>query len=385
MFLLTLLINLTFLWLILFPIIFIHEMGHALTARILGFKVFSVTMGYGRKILEFELFQIPIIFNLFPLQGLTLALAKTRRLFKTRMWLYVAGGPATHILSVFLCYQILGADGFLETISPRNLFLGFAPLTGFIYANAFLFLNAMIPRKLHLPTGPAFNDGYQLLTIPFRKTEWLEDLELVFIELEAIGFIRQEEYDDALKIYEKLRKLKPDNYLMNMNIGQIYLAKGEVEKSRNLFVETFEKLDKEKGDDKLYRHFFYVLYNNIAWTNVIYPQEDLLQQADNYSKKALNSSPRFTAFVGTRGSVLIRKGEIEAGLELLKRAFKHHSDEASRSAEALFIGIGEAKLGNRQKAMEWLEKARKIHSHHFFFPIAENEIKEIINSPKIEK
>ena len=360
-------------------------MGHAVTARILNFRVFSVTMGYGRRILEFEIFQIPIIFNLLPLQGITSALAKTRRLFRTRMWLYIAGGPATHILSVFLCFQVLGANDFLETIFPRSLFVGFAPLTAFIYANVILFLNAMIPQKLHLPTGPAFNDGYHLLTIPFTKTEAIKDLELAFVEMETINFIRQEKYDDALKIYEKLQQLLPDNFLMNINIGQIHLAKGEVEKARILFTETLEKLEKEKGKDEAYKHYFYLLYNNIAWTSIVYPRQDLLDQADEYSEKALNFSPRFTAFLGTRGSVLIRKGEIEAGINLLKTALKHHSDAVARSAESLSIGIGEAKLGNRRKALEWLEKARKIHSSHFFFPIAEKEIIETINLPAIEK
>jgi tetratricopeptide (TPR) repeat protein len=121
------------------------------------------------------------------------------------------------------------------------------------------------------------------------------------------------------------------------------------------------------------------LYNNIAWTNVVYFREDLLEEADDYSNKALSSSPKFSVFLGTRGAVLIRKGEVREGIELLKKAFRHHSENAARSAEGLFIGIGEAKLGNKKEALARLEQARKIHSNQHFFSIAEKEIIETIN------
>jgi membrane-associated protease RseP (regulator of RpoE activity) len=56
MFFLTLLSNLLIIFLMLFPIIFLHELGHAFVGRILGFKVFSIVMGYGKNLFEFELF-----------------------------------------------------------------------------------------------------------------------------------------------------------------------------------------------------------------------------------------------------------------------------------------------------------------------------------------
>jgi tetratricopeptide (TPR) repeat protein len=378
MYILTLLSNLAFVYLMFFPVVFVHELGHAATARFLGFKVFGVVMGYGRKILEIEAFKIPIRLNLIPLQGLTLALPKTKTLFKTRTWFYIWGGLITHVLSVFLCYKLLGADEFFNAIHPKNLFIHFAPLTAFIYANAFLFLGNAIPQKLSLPTGTAYTDGYQLLALPFRKSKGLDELNLVFEEMKAIKYMQQEKYDDALEIYEMLRTLKPDNFLMSMNVGHIELAKGNLDAARDTFVETLEKLEKEKPEDKSYERFKYILYNNIAWTNVVYSREELLAQADDYSEKALNSSPKFAVFLGTRGAVLVRKGEIQQGIELLKRAFKYQSENAARSAEALFIGIGEAKLDNRKEALSRLEQARNLHSNHSFFPIAEKEIIETL-------
>lgn len=376
MYIFTLLLNLALVYLMFFPVIFVHELGHAATARFLGFEVFAVVMGYGRKILEVVAFKIPIRLNLIPLQGLTFALPKTKTLFKTRTWFYVWGGLITHVLSVFLCYELLGADEFFNTIHPKSIFIHLAPVTAFVYANAFLFLGNVVPQKLNLPTGTAYTDGYQLLALPFRKSKGLDELHLVFEEMKAIKYMQQEKYDDALKIYETLRALKPDNFLMNMNVGHIELAKGNLETARSMFVEALEKLQQKKPDDKNYERFKFVLYNNIAWTNVVYAREDLLAQADDYSDKALNSSPKFAVFLGTRGAVLVRKGEIKEGIELLKRAFKYQSDDAARSVEALFIGIGEAKLGNRKEALHRLKQARNLHSKHSFFPIAEKEIIE---------
>lgn len=315
-----------------------------------------------------------------------MALPKTRKLFKTRMWFYVAGGLVVQILLVVLCYLILGENEFLDTIHPKNIFIRFAPITDFVYANAFLFFINIIPSKVNLPTGPAHTDGYRLLTIPFIKAEGLDELNLLFEELEAIECIRLEKFDEALKKYEGFQKLKPDNFLMNVNIAQIQLAKGNLEEARKMFVDVLERIETEKPRNKIdeqnYERFRYILYNNIAWTNVVYHRADLLEEADDYSRKALNSSPKFSAFLGTRGAVLIRKGQIKEGIELLKRAYKYHSDNSARSAELMLIGIGEAKLGNKKQALSKLEQARKIHSNNYFFPIAEKEIIESLNSNK---
>jgi len=234
--------------------------------------------------------------------------------------------------------------------------------------------------KLHLPTGTAYTDGYHLLTLPFKETKGLDELNLAFEEMKAFEYIQQERYNEALEIYEKLQELKPDNFLMNLNVGHIQLFKGNLEKARNIFINVLERLEKEKADDMGYEHFRYILYNNIAWTNIVHFRENLLEQADNYSRKALDSSPKFGVFLGTRGAVLIRKGNIKEGISLLKKALKYHSENSARSAEALFIGIGEAQLGNRREALERLEQARNLHSSHHFFSIAEQEIIEIINA-----
>ena len=383
MFILILLFNLLLIYLMFFPIIFLHELGHAFTARILGFKVFSVVMGYGKNLFEIEIFKIPIRLNLIPLQGLTMALPKTKRLFKTRTWFYVSGGLLVQVLLAFLCYSILGKNDFIHTIQPKSIFIQIAPITDFIYANSFLLFINIIPKKLNLPTGNAHTDGYRLLTIPFIKSKGLDELGLLFDELEAIECIRLEKFDEALEKYEEFQKLKPDNFLMNLNIGQIQLAKGNLEMARSMFIDVLERIETERAneklDEKIYERFRYILYNNIAWTNIVYLREDLLEQADEYSRKALSSSPKFGAFLGTRGAVLIRKGQVNEGIHYLKRAYKYHSDNSARSAELLLIGIGEAKLGNKKQALLRLEQARKIHSKNYFFPIAEKEIIETIN------
>ena len=74
---------------------------------------------------------------------------------------------------------------------------------------------------------------------------------------------------------------------MNMNVGHIELAKGNLETARSMFVEALEKLEQVKPNNQNFERFKYVLYNNIAWTNVVYYREELLEQADDYSDKAV--------------------------------------------------------------------------------------------------
>jgi tetratricopeptide (TPR) repeat protein len=377
----TLIVNLAIAYFLLFPIIFVHELGHAFTAKALDFKVFYIKMGYGKRLAKFRLFDIPIELNRYPMMGITVAFPKTKEFFKTRIWFYILGGPITHVIQILMCWLFLGNDSFLNQIYPIAFVTSISPLTALIYSNTYLFLISIIPMKINSSIGSLKNDGLNLLSIPFQKTNETTDLETVAEEMKALEMLREERFNEALLFYQDAIGKKPEKYLINVNIGLIELMKGNFERANLLFTETLETLLNEKADEKTVQEFNdankNILYNNIAYVNALLPSEELLEIADEYSKIALNSSPNFVNYIGTRGAVLIRLGKYPTGINLLERAFKLHSEDSPRSANALFIAIGEAKMGNKEKSLEWLETARKIHSTHYFFAIAEKEIHEI--------
>ena len=77
----------------LFPLVFIHEFGHAFAAKLLGFKVLGITIGGGKKRVETVLYGINLQINTYPTHGVTRMIPRGARLTRLKLWLSVLGGP----------------------------------------------------------------------------------------------------------------------------------------------------------------------------------------------------------------------------------------------------------------------------------------------------
>lgn len=89
-------------------------------------------------------------------------------------------------------------------------------------------------------------------------------------------------------------------------------------------------------------------------------QPELLKEADQCSEEAMKNAPWFAFIKGTRGAVLIEKGEIEEGLRLAREAMKENEDLKAKAADACIIAMGEIKKGNLEEAKHYFAEARKL-------------------------
>src|SRR5579871_4018252 len=48
-----------------------HELGHAIAARLLGWRVFAIVVGVGKRVFKFQLFNIVFSFHWLPIGGIT--------------------------------------------------------------------------------------------------------------------------------------------------------------------------------------------------------------------------------------------------------------------------------------------------------------------------
>jgi hypothetical protein len=214
-------------FLIWFPIIIlIHEFGHAITAHFLGFKVYTIEIGYGRQIFELRLKHLILRVNLFPLIGLTTAIHQSNSMLRFRFWLFTLAGPLTHILLIGTCYFIW-KDDFFDKHLFGNVFNNYVPLQMFIYANIwFLFVN-LLPAAMTGSGGIYHTDGYNLLKIPFMKDKEFENFKLLHLDHEARELMRIGESEKAITIYEKILKEKPDHFTFKLNFGVAVSLQGD--------------------------------------------------------------------------------------------------------------------------------------------------------------
>jgi hypothetical protein len=98
--------------------------------------------------------------------------------------------------------------------------------------------------------------------------------------------------------------------------------------------------------------------NGLAWVDTLIGGDELIQEADKYSKEALENMPHVSYFRGTRGNVLVELGQYEEGLVLLREAMNAADNPTMKALDACHIAIAEQKRGNLDESRKFAEIAR---------------------------
>lgn len=332
-------------------LVIMHESGHALTARLMRFRVFSVWIGYGKRLGSTKVFGIPVLFHALPFGGHTQAMPQSRSWVRLRYWIFAAAGPAVHVVLLIAVFSL-----YPDLLDIRRLIRSYfheiAPLETFILGNVLLFATNVLPRKVKNPLGAVRTDGYTLLTVPFWKASMLEELEAALPRLEAHDLLSRGEMARAREIYEAELQKTPDNRLLLHDMAVASLHDGDFQHAYDLFLGLLDAPEFERPEIRA------ALLNNLAWTAAVLWRDDVLENADRFSLEAFNFNPGHLLFKGTRGTVLVRLGRYREGIQMLKEVYKLQSQPEARAAEACFIAIGFAGLDNGTEATRWLRKAR---------------------------
>ena len=92
----------------------------------------------------------------------------------------------------------------------------------------------------------------------------------------------------------------------------------------------------------------------------MYGAKDFLPEADQYSLELLRIKPDEWTVKGTRGSILVEKGELERGMRMLSEVIEHDPSTFDRAIAASFLALGELKKNNRESALKWLRVANDL-------------------------
>jgi tetratricopeptide (TPR) repeat protein len=359
-------VNLVVWYFWIFVLLLTHECGHAAAARLMRMRVLAMIIGYGRNLLKFEAFGVPIEINARPLNGLTIALPDGRGFTRLRFWIFNLGGIGTHV--VFVAIGVLLAPptdiwSFLGALTNR-----LAWFETFILANAFLFFANAIPYKLNMPQGTYFSDGYRFFQIPFARVEDLMPFEKLTERLEAWNLLRTGDVIKAKEKYLQLISENPDDMLAKHDLAVAELSLGNFASARAVFREALESKEFESPAMNL------LVKNNIAWVSAILGEPEMLAEADRFAGEAYASNPKLVNFIGTTGAVLARLGQYQAGLRLLEDAFGKTSETAARAANACFVAYAYAGIGDFKQSDHWMDKARTIDPDNACLGILSKEV-----------
>ena len=158
------------------PLLVIHEFGHAIMAKLLGWKVKRIVLGFGKVLGQSRLLGAPIEIRTIPLEGFVEIAPTKIELARLKHALIYFAGPGIELLVCFIIIQLLGGVDELFTIS--NDYYRIA-LQSFAYAALAGAIINLIPIGIITNDGSAPNDGLGILLCLFSSAldyeRWIRD------------------------------------------------------------------------------------------------------------------------------------------------------------------------------------------------------------------
>ncbi|HEX3046879.1 MAG TPA: site-2 protease family protein [Bacillota bacterium] len=333
-----------------------HEIGHALVARIIGLKVHFVIIGSGKPWFKFKLGKTEIDIRSQPFSGFTGPAFTSIKGARYKRFLISGAGPFMNLVLAILPF-FLAIKEFIWWISFWNPYL---PLQMFILVNLYSFIMAMWPRTHNTPLGRMPNDGKSLLMIPTMSQSTIEGWLTVNFSLEAKKLREAEDFQAAERVVREGLAKFPDNPTNLNDLALIYLETSQYHEALTILHALMKRVDAEPS-------MIHIFANNIAWTNLLTGDPELLDEADRLSEEAYRFHPRMPSIMNTRGWVLITRGRVEDGIFLLQSGFDRTHDLQAKAVVACCLAMGEAKLGHFERAKLYLYLAKKMDSSCVLF------------------
>jgi len=160
------------------PLIIVHELAHALVARLFGMRVYAITIGVGKTLASWRFLGMRWKLRHLPLGGMTEIAGPPGRFDRLKQWLTYLAGPGAHAI---LALASLGLRQVLSIGEARSGSLG-AALSLVYETNLVLMLFNLLPFRSSSPLGSTGTDGWNLLKLPFAKPDEVEERRAAYCD-----------------------------------------------------------------------------------------------------------------------------------------------------------------------------------------------------------
>jgi hypothetical protein len=304
-----------------------HELGHVLAGFLTKSTVHGVTVGLGHVLFKFELCGVEWRFCKVPVGGFTYVAVGDKKFYRIRDIITTLGGPLMN------CLLVIALAIVLFSISSPWLS---AIIKAFMASNIFVCFYALVPKSRKDSGRNVPSDGLSLLTELFKsKSEIDKEIEGYYV-LEGYNYIIKGRIGDSKRSYERGLALFPDSLELQIGMSRNLMHSGNYADARTVLVKLRNKMD-------LKPEMAVSLLNDIATADVMMGTEQLLDEADAFSRTACEKMPWQVEFKGIRGLVLAKKGHIEQGLALLKEAMDKAEKSSDKAWYAFYIAEYESK------------------------------------------
>jgi len=148
------------------PLLFIHEFGHAIMAKALGWRVKRIVIGFGKVLVTTKLLNAPMEIRSIPLEGFVQIAPSTIQLARVKHALIYFSGPGIELLIFLIIMLSLG--GFDQLFIVSNDYFRIA-LQSFAFAALAGAIINLIPIGIMTQDGSTPNDGLGIIMCLFSS------------------------------------------------------------------------------------------------------------------------------------------------------------------------------------------------------------------------
>lgn len=329
-----------------------HELGHAVTGRLLGLEVSTVVIGVGPKIWREKIFGTWFTLHAWPLSGLTFLGSATLEFLRIRLWITTLMGPLTNV-------ALAGLTALYWT-ELLPLF-GLPILSLWCITNALLALQSLMPRRFTHLSERLSTDGLALLQIPRCTPEQLESYLFTGPLLRAYVLFENGDYASARAVCNEALERVPGNVHLRVLISTCRSYQHDY---AGALVLLRPLLQSQINADSQIR---VAIENNTAFALLMSdpgaPRDgDTLEEADQLSARVFALYPCVLPYRSTRALVLAATGRPELALALLEYSHYATADRTQRAHCETARAFALANAHRHDESQQAAAEAVKLHA-----------------------
>lgn len=323
----------------------VHELGHAVAAWLLGVPVYKIQLGwYGRLLYRRRFGRCEFEVRIPPLGGLVQPGYRSAWGFRWKSVIISIAGPLASIATMVSVFALL-----------QNWFDGWQNWLGFglIYAVVWELMHNLYPRSVPSARGNLANDGLSILMALMTPASEIRKITEHYYYSECLSLLMRERITEALQCCaEGLKHYEHSLPLMTLQ-GQCELDSNRPEQARDTFQNLLAHPDCTPEVEAILRA-------NLAWALLHMEDPANLPAAVLESQRSIDALPWLPEVQGTRGSVLVEAGEVDAGITHLLTAIRKSESPDHRASNAAYLALGFLKQGDIPQAIARQQEAMRL-------------------------
>jgi tetratricopeptide (TPR) repeat protein len=208
---------------------------------------------------------------------------------------------------------------------------------------------------MNAATGRQPLDGRLLLSFPFASEHVCRELQAPPWIAEALDPFWEEDVARGREACAAGLQAHPSNTSLRAMDASLALLDGGYREAREAFLALEAAADTNKAIDPAARA---ILWNNIAWADVRLADPGLLEEADAFSRRALEALSKNLSVMATRGTVLAALGRDEEARRLLVSALALHTSPRNQAFNWAVLATVDARAGHVLEAQKHYDAAR---------------------------